>query len=246
MPIVDFVVSISGISELRLAVMIISKLKGSFIILETNPKVNKLKLICVIALIFLILNFSFKSLGEEIKSSSIKYPVEELQQKAIQNSELIKLLDQAIKVAESKKWTSLAPNLGMGNNFASKNSDFRFNINWDLMEVLGGGRIRQGNLEIAKLKLQKYELENKLKIEILEYVLALQQAERRLISDNAKIDMLKKRLLLIEAEYRRGKGELDSLTKYWEIEMKLRDDKASAEDEITLQKAKLEQLVGAI
>ena len=55
------------------------------------------------------------------------YPVEELQQKAIQNSELIKLLDQAIKVAESKKWTSLAPSLGMGNNFVSKNSDFRFN-----------------------------------------------------------------------------------------------------------------------
>lgn len=183
-------------------------------------------------------------MSEEIKSNISKYPVEELQQRAIQNSELIKLLDQAIKVAESKKWTSLAPNLGMGNNFASKNSDFRFNINWDLMEVLGGGKIRQVNLEIAKLKLQKYELENKLKIEVLEFVLALQQAERRLISDNAKIDMLKKRLLLIEAEYKRGKGELDSLTKYWEIEMKLRDDKASTEDEITLQKAKLEQLVG--
>ena len=81
---------------------------------------------------------------------------------------------------------------------------------------------------------------------MLEFVLALQKAERRLISDNTKIDMLKKRLLLIEAEYRRGKGELDSLTKYWEIEMKLRDDKASTEDEITLQKAKLEQLVGVL
>ena len=172
--------------------------------------------------------------------------MEELQQKAIQNSELIKLLDQAIKVAESKKWTSLAPSLGMGNNFVSKNSDFRFNINWDLMEVLGGGRIRQIDLEIAKLKSQKYELENKLKIEVLELVFALQRAERRLISDNAKIDMLKKRLLLIEASYSRGKGELDSLTKYWEIEMKLRDDKATAEDEIILQKAKLEQLVGVL
>ena len=227
--------------------IIISKLKGSFVKLETNPKVNKLKLICVIALIFFIINFSFKSLGEENKVGDERgYPVEELQQRAIQNSELIKLLDQAIKVAESKKWTSLAPNLGMGNNFASKNSDFRFNINWDLMEVLGGGKIRQVNLEIAKLKLQKYELENKLKIEVLEFVLALQQAERRLISDNTKIDMLKKRLLLIEAEYKRGKGELDSLTKYWEIEMKLRDDKASTEDEITLQKAKLQQLVGVL
>ena len=98
-------------------------------------------------------------MGEENEVSPLGdgrgYPVEELQQRAIQNSELIKLLDQAIKVAESKKWTSLAPNLGMGNNFASKNSDFRFNINWDLMEVLGGGKIRQVNLEIAKLKLQK-------------------------------------------------------------------------------------------
>jgi hypothetical protein len=191
-----------------------------------------------------------KSLGEENKVSPLadrmSYPIEELQDKAIQNSELIKLLDQAIKVAESKKWTSLAPSLGMGNNFVSKNSDFRFNINWDLMEVLGGGRIRQIDLEIAKLKSQKYELENKLKIEVLELVLALQRAERRLISDNAKIDMLQKRLLLIEASYSRGKGELDSLTKYWDIEMKLRDDKANTEDEITLHKAKLEQLVGLI
>ena len=103
---------------------------------------------------------------------------------------------------------------------------------------------KQGNFDISEL-IKRLD-ENKLKIEVLEFVLALQKAERRLISDNTKIDMLKKRLLLIEAEYRRGKGELDSLTKYWEIEMKLRDDKASTEDEITLQKAKLEQLVGVL
>ena len=203
--------------------------------LERIPKLNRPKLIWVTALILFILSCS--------SSVWAAYEVSSLQAKALQYSPEIQLLKKAIKVAESKKWTSFAPRVGIGNNFVG-NGDMRFNLNFDLVEILGGGKFRQTKLDIARLELRKIELENKIKLEVLELVLALQKAERLLLSDREKLNILAKRLALIQIDYQQGKKELSSLTKYWEIEMKLRDHQASTEDNITLHKAKLKQLTG--
>ena len=228
-------VSRSGSKDEILATMILSKLRGQCNKGPIRPKLRMLKLMWVTAFMLFILSFSGSVWAD--------YDVTALQEKALANSVELKILRQAIKTAEAKKWTSFAPRVGIGNNFVG-DGDMRFNVTFDLVETLGGGKLRQINLDAARLRLQKYELENKIKLEVLELVLALQRMERRLASDDEKLAILKRRLALIQVEYKRGKGELVGLTKYWEIEMKLQDDKAINQDEITLRKAKLEQLIG--
>jgi hypothetical protein len=225
------------------------------VIPENTPRTNKLKLICVTALISFILLTPAHSLEEENTNSSIsvneksarrshKYPIEELQQRAIELSPEIAGIDQAIKVMKSKKWTALAPNVGIGNNFASRNKDIRFNVNFDVVEMLGGGKIREINLDVAQLELRKLELEGKLKIQVLEYVLALERAERNCERIEKKLTMLHKRTRLLDAEYEAGSRELDSVMKYWEIEEDLEKNKLEMLDQVELERARLEELVG--
>lgn len=169
-----------------------------------------------------------------------------MQALAIQRSEELKLLDQAIKVAESKRWTSVMPSIAVGNNFVSKNADPRFSVGWDVAEVLGGGRIRQVNLEIARLKFQRIDLERKLKIQVLENVLALERAERNAQRIQSKLSLLRKKIRVVNDEYEHGERDFDGVIKYWDIEEDLEAERLKAEDEIILEKAKLEQLVGEI
>lgn len=181
---------------------------------------------------------------EEEQKRTHKYPIEEFQQRAIARSPELKLLEQAIKVAESKRWTSLAPGVGIGNNFASKNNDVRFNVNWDIAEVLGGGRIRQANLDIAQLKFRKLELESKLKMQVLEHVLALERAERNVERIGKKLLMLHKRTRFMNSEYENGERDFDSVMKYWEVDEDLEKSKLEMLDQVELERARLEELVG--
>lgn len=242
-PSVDFVVSISGSIAAILAAITLLTLKDRLVMPDNKPKLNNPKLTCVIALIISIVLISHTSWGEYAERT-LKYPVEEFQRRALERSEEIKLLDQAVKVAESKRWTSLAPGVGVGNNFASRNNDIRFNVNWDIAEVLGGGRIRQINLDIAQLKFRKLELESKLKMQVLENVLALERAERTEKRLEEKITMLKKRTELLEVDFKRGGREIDSMIKYWETQEDFENQRLKAQDDVILEKARLEQLVG--
>jgi hypothetical protein len=245
----------SGNSEAILAQAIFPSCKGTCVRLDNKPKLSKLKLICVTALISLILLIPAYSLEEENTNSPIsvdekstrrshKYPIEELQQRAIELSPEIAVIDQAIKVMKSKKWTALAPNVGIGNNFASRNKDIRFNVNFDVVEMLGGGKIREINLDVAQLELRKLELESKLKIQVLEYVLALERAERNYERIEKKLTMLHRRTRLLDAEYETGSRELDSVMKYWEIEEDLEKNKLETLDQVELERVRLEELVG--
>lgn len=178
---------------------------------------------------------------EEVKH---KYPVIEFQQRAIERSSEINLINQAVELMKSKKWTSLAPNIGIGNNFASKNSDLRFNVNLDLVEMLGGGKVREINLDISQLELRKLELESKLKIQVLENVLALERAERNVERIEKKSQMLHKRIKLLNLEYEAGEKELDSIMKYWEMEEDIEKSRLELLDQIELERARLEELIG--
>jgi hypothetical protein len=241
--------------------MIFDKFKGQCNKLESTPRLNKPKLICVTALISFILLTPAYSLEEENTNSPIsanekatnspltegvkhKYPIEELQQRAIELSPEIAVIDQAIKVMKSKKWTALAPNVGIGNNFASRNKDIRFNVNFDLVETFGGGKIREINLDVAQLELRKLELENKLKIEVLEGVLSLESAERAEAKYYKRLSMVEKKGRLFEYLYKEGEKEFEALLKYWEAIDELDTKIQDANDKVLLEKAKLEQLVG--
>lgn len=237
-------VSISGRREAILAEITLPTANDKLVTPDNKPKLNKLKLICVTALMSFILLVPAYSYEEE--KNKHKYPIEELQQRAIQNSPELKLLEQAIKVSESKRWTSVAPGVGIGNNFASRNSDVRFNVNWDIAEVLGGGRIRQVNLDIAQLKFRKLELESKLKMQVLENVLSLERAERNLERIQKKLSMLHKRTRFINAEYENGERDFDSVMKYWEVDEDLEKSKLEMLDHIELERARLEEIVGII
>lgn len=245
----------SGNRDEAPAAMIFDKFKGQCNKLESTPRLNKPKLICVTALISFILLTPAYSLEEENTNSPIsvnekavrgshKYPIEELQQRAIELSPEIKVIDEAIKVMKSKKWTALAPNIGIGNNFASRNRDIRFNVNFDLVETFGGGKIREINLDVAQLELRKLELENKLKIEVLEGVLSLESAERAEAKYHKRLSMVEKKGRLFEYLYKEGEKEFEALLKYWEAIDELDTKIQDANDKVLLEKAKLEQLVG--
>lgn len=245
----------SGNRDEAPAAMIFDKFKGQCNKLESTPRLNKPKLICVTALISFILLTPAYSLEEENTNSPIsvneqsargshKYPIEELQQRAIELSPEIAVIDQAIKVMKSKKWTALAPGIGIGNNFASRNRDIRFNVNFDLVETFGGGKIREINLDVAQLELRKLELENKLKIEVLEGVLSLESAERAEAKYYKRLSMVEKKGRLFEYLYKEGEKEFEALLKYWEAIDELDTKIQDANDKVLLEKAKLEQLVG--
>jgi hypothetical protein len=233
----------SGKSEERLLMQMLPRVTGVCVKPDNKPKLNKLKLICVTALINFIVLVPAQSF-EEDQNKRHKYPIEEFQQRALERSPELKLLEQAVKVAESKRWTSLAPGVGIGNNFASKNNDVRFNVNWDIAEVLGGGRIRQVNLDIAQLKFRKLELESKLKMQVLENVLALERAERNVERIQKKLTMLHKRTRFINSEYENGERDFDSVMKYWEVDEDLEKSKLEMLDQVELERARLEELVG--
>ncbi len=172
-----------------------------------------------------------------------KYPIAEFQQRAIARSPEIIVIDQAIKLMKSKKWTALAPGVGIGNNFVG-DGDIRFNVNMDLVEMLGGGKIRQINLDVAELELRKLELINKLNIEVLERILALQRAERNTKRLKSKLKKIRARISFIEMEFKAGSRSHDSLFSYWQIEEDLEDRLLDKQDTVTLERARLEQLVG--
>lgn len=183
------------------------------------------------------------SADPSLERSNHKYDIQKLQAKAIERAEEIKLLDKAIKVAESKKWTSVMPSVAVGNNFVSKNADPRFNIGWDVAEVVGGGKIRQINLEVARLKFEKLDLERKLKREVLEKTLALERAEEMVLRLNQKNSLLARRMKLINTEYKRGERDLDSMFKYWEMDETIQSQVFEAMDQVTVHKSHLEDLV---
>lgn len=240
------------------AAMIFPKVSGKLAIPDTNPRLRQPKLICVIALIVVILN-PLNLLAEATKNQQInsqlsvpsvreaeggEYPIKEFQQRAIDNSPEISVIDQAIKLMKSKKWTALAPGVGIGNNFVG-DGDIRFNVNMDLVEILGGGKIRQINLDVSELELRKLELVNKLKLDVLERILALQRAERNTQRLQFKLKRTKAKIAFIEMEFEEGSRSHDSLFSYWQMEEDLEDKLLDRQDTVTLERARLEQLVGA-
>lgn len=56
--------------------------------------------------------------------------------------------------------------------------------------------------------------------------------------------MLHKRTRLLDAEYETGSRELDSVMKYWGIEEDLEKNKLETLDQVELERARLEELVG--
>ncbi len=186
------------------------------------------------------------SLPETIVGNNVKkhkYPIEEFQEKAIQRSAEIVVINHAIQVIKSKKFTALAPSVGIGNNFVG-DGDVRFNVNFDLVEMLGGGKIREINLDVAQLELKKLQLENKLKLEVLEGVLYLESAEREESKYKRRLDLVKKKGRLFEELYKEGDKDFEGLLSYWNAIDDLDYKIQKANDKVLLEKAKLEQLVG--
>jgi hypothetical protein len=172
-----------------------------------------------------------------------KYPLAELQERAIANSAEIQVINQAVKVMKAKKWTALAPGVGIGNNFVGE-GDIRFNVNFNLIEMLGGGTIRQIDLDVARLILRKNELIGRLKLDVLEAVLALESAEREEAKYIKRLVMLEKRGRLLETRYTSGSQSVEAMDRYWDLLDSVEFKLQKAEDKIILKRARLDQLVG--
>lgn len=119
----------------------------------------------------------------------------------------IRTLDQAIQLAKKKQWTTwlnadgLNP-IAMGLRIARN--------------VAGGGDRAALKLDIANLERRRAEVETNLRQSVMQAVSDYEAAERRVRLARAKLTAHEAKLKLLEATYKLGEGETETMLTLWQ------------------------------
>lgn len=153
---------------------------------------------------------------------------------AVTNNLEIRTLDQAIQLAKKKQWTTwlnadgLNP-IAMGLRIARN--------------VAGGGDRAALKLDIANLERRRAEVETNLREKITQAVSDYEAAERRVQLARAKLTAHEAKLKLLEATYRLGEGETETMLTLWQQREELQAQIVTVEAETMTQQRKLEALI---
>jgi hypothetical protein len=139
---------------------------------------------------------------------------------AVTNNLEICTLDQAIQLAKKKQWTTwlnadgLNP-IAMGLRIARN--------------VAGGGDRAALKLDIANLERRRAEVETNLRQSITQAVSDYEAAERRVRLARAKLAAHEAKLKLLEATYKLGEGETETMLTLWQQREELQGQIVNAE-----------------
>jgi hypothetical protein len=153
---------------------------------------------------------------------------------AVTNNLEIRTLDQAIQLAKKKQWTTwlnadgLNP-IAMGLRIARN--------------VAGGGDRAALKLDIANLERRRAEVETNLRQSITQAVSDYEAAARRVPLARAKLTAYEAKLKLLEATYKLGEGETETMLTLWQQREELQAQIVTVEAETLTQQRKLEALM---
>jgi hypothetical protein len=139
---------------------------------------------------------------------------------AVTNNLEIRTLDQAIQLAKKKQWTTwmnadgLNP-IAMGLRIARN--------------VAGGGDRAALKLDIANLERRRAEVETNLRQSVTQAVSDYEAAERRVRLARAKLAAHEAKLKLLEATYKLGEGETETMLTLWQQREELQAQIVNAE-----------------
>lgn len=152
---------------------------------------------------------------------------------AVSHNLEIRTLDQAIQLAKKKQWTTwmnadgLNP-IAMGLRIARN--------------VAGGGDRAALKLDIANLERRRAEVETNLRQSVTQAVSDYEAAERRVRLARAKLTAHEAKLQWLEATYKLGEGETETMLTLWQQREELQAQIITAETESSAQLLKLQTL----
>jgi hypothetical protein len=152
---------------------------------------------------------------------------------AVNNSLELRTLDQAIQLAKKKQWTTwlnadgLNP-IAMGLRIARN--------------VAGGGDRAALKLDIANLERRRAEVETNLRQSVTQAVSDYEAAERRVRLARAKLAAHEAKLKLLEATYKLGEGETETMLTLWQHRDELQAQIVNAEAETEQGRLKIQEM----
>jgi hypothetical protein len=156
---------------------------------------------------------------------------------AVRNNLEIRTLDQAIQLTKKKQWTTwlnadglnpLAIGLRIARNMA------------------GGGDRAALKLDIANLERRRAEVETNLRQSVTQALSDYEAAERRLRLARAKLAAHETKLKWLEATYKLGEGQTETMLTLWQQREDLQAQVITAEAEAMVQCRRLKNLIGLV
>jgi hypothetical protein len=153
--------------------------------------------------------------------------LERLSALAVEQSQELKVLDEAIKLQKSKLWTTWLA----ADSFNPLGMALRVGRN-----LAGGGDRAAGKLTIDQLKLRRAEVIVQIRQNLITSVLSYEAAARARELASSRLAVYTTNLPIIELAYRLGDGETSAMLSLWEHGEELRAALAKTEAELARER----------
>ncbi|MCA1623367.1 MAG: TolC family protein [Acidobacteria bacterium] len=185
-----------------------------------------------LALLFLLMSLAMTAAKAQNCESSAPECVALWTETAVKNSQEIKNLTEAIRLAKRKQWTSLID--------VSTIEPITASIQI-IRNVLGGGRYQENKQLIHALELRRSETITRIRERIIALLLQIEQNRAQLRGKKTALENFIQQIELFEVQYRAGDFDTEKMLSVWEKRKTFRAEIESLRAEIKQAEAALER-----